>query len=234
MRYKKLNQNWNAHPNDPNLMLEKGDNYIEFSFELNPFLSDYIDEGDKGNLEFSNVLKYHIGITNDEGYLLGQHRYSNKELPWGEFYELFESDWLSHFPDNSIHLKSNSKQEELRHFIFFLRDETIECIAGDYLFSIRFKNEEQYKSKYPNEYFDHYLSMFSINQTELEESNFVNQLNLYLQFEGEAEFEDLRAEVNQIIKNGDLHWFLKQAKADKIENINMEILREIMNSIIKY
>ena len=234
MKYEKLNKRWNAEPNAPNLQIEKGEGYVELTFDLNPFVFDYIDEGDKGVIEFIEVQSFYKGTMNDEGYFAGNHRYSNEQLPWGEYYELYDSNWKNTFPEKAIILNANLSKSELRHFIFFLRDEEIECLATDYSFNLKFKDEEIYSKKYPNESFDHYLAMFGINQSDSTLSNFQNQIGLYLEFEGKDELQDLHKEVTQIVKNKDYSWFLKQAITDEIPNIDIKRLKEMMNSIISY
>ena len=104
----------------------------------------------------------------------------------------------------------------------------------DYFFHLKFKDEELYSEKYPHESFDHYLSMFGINQSDSTEINFQDQIKLFLEFEGEDEFNDLQEEVNRIVQNKDYNWYLKQAITDEIPNINMERLKGMMNSIIKH
>lgn len=234
MKFKKLNTNWNAEPNAPNLQIEEGEDYLELIFDINTFQFDYLDEGDKGAIEFVEVFRYFIGTTNADGYLKGEHRYSNEQLPWGEFYELLESNWRTEFPQNSEIINPNLDKSELRHFIIFFRDQEVECLANDCFFSLRFKDEELYREKYPNDYFDHYIAMFAANQPNTDVSNFSDQIELYLNFEGKDEFRELQNEVNQIMKNEDYKWFLKQAMADEIPNINLDKLRAMMNSIIDF
>jgi len=234
MKFEKLNKRWNAEPNAPNLEIEKGEDYIELTFDLNPFVFDYIDVGDKGVIEFQDVYKFYSGSMNDEGYFNGNHRYTNDKLPWGEFYELSQSNWQLEFPKDSNIFNSNVEKSEIRHFILFLRDQEIECLSTDYFFHIKFKHEEVYSKKYPNESFDHYLAMFGINQSDSTDKNFEDQIRLYIEFEGKDEFQDLKEEVSQIVRSNDYNWFLKQAIADEIPNINMLRLKGMMNSIIKH
>lgn len=208
MKYEKLNINWNAEPNAPEPQIEKGEGYVEFKFELNPFVFDYIDEGDIGILEFVEVNKLDFGTMNDEGYFMGQHRYNNDILPWGEFYELFESDWKYNFPKSAEIINQSLNDAELRHFIFFLRSHTIECLAIDFSFSVKFRNQTLYDEKYPNAIFDHYISMFSVNHNEINETNLKEFNSQYIGFEGIDEFKELQREVKLIKGNNDFNWFL--------------------------
>ena len=234
MKYTKLNNVWHAVRNVPNSIVNKYEDCVELIFDLNPFIYENIDEGDKGVLEFQEVYKFHNGTMNDEGYFNGNHRYKNDNLPWGEFYELSSSNWETEFPIQANVINDNIDKNELKHYIFFLRDQEIECLAMDYFFHLKFKDEELYSEKYPHESFDHYLSMFGINQSDSTEINFQDQIKLFLEFEGEDEFNDLQEEVNRIVQNKDYNWYLKQAITDEIPNINMERLKGMMNSIIKH
>jgi len=212
--------------------MEKGEGYVEFKFELNPFEFDFIDKGDIGILEFSEVYKVDFGTMNDEGYYMGQHRYNNDVLPWGEFYELIDSNWRTDFPKSSPIINSELDESELRHFIFFLRGNTIECLAIDYSFSMRFAKQSHYDAKYPNEYFDHYISMFSTNYSEIDENNLRDFNSQYIEFEGKEEFKELQFEVAKIKDNKDFDWYLKQAKADEIENVDLSSIKQIIDSVL--
>lgn len=118
MKYIKLNKNWNAEPNAPDPKISSIENGIELSFFLNPVF-EHIDNDETGKLEFYQVYAYRLGSTNEEGYFQGQFRYKNDQLPWGEFYELFDSKWDKDFPDDSIVLNESILKKEMRHFLFF-------------------------------------------------------------------------------------------------------------------
>lgn len=233
MRYEQLNKNWNAEPNAPEPQMEKGEGYVEFKFELNPFLFDYIDKGDKGVLEFAEVYKLDFGAMNDEGYFRGQHRFNNNILPWGEFYELFDSNWKIDFPKSSQIINSVIDKSKLRHFIFFLKDNTIECLSLDYSLSIQFADQSAFDKKYPNEYFNHYIAMFSVNHSEIKESSLIEFNNQYIQFEGRDEYQRLKNEVLKIKANNDFDWFLKQAKSNQIENATLDSIKKSIELILQ-
>lgn len=132
MNYIKLNNNWGAEPNVPEVQLKIEGNTIFLEFFLN---YEHTEEDDKGVLKFRNCHKYSFNSMNDEGYYLGQYRYKYTELPWGEFYKI-ETNWESDFPESSIELKELLNKDSLSHFIFFFRDNTFECVAENYEFSI--------------------------------------------------------------------------------------------------
>lgn len=70
---------------------------------------------------------------NDEGYYMGQYRYKHEQLPWGEFY-LLDRTSENDFPMSAVVLNSNPNWNILNHYIFFLKDDTFECIAENYSF----------------------------------------------------------------------------------------------------
>jgi len=133
MKYKKLNIDWDAEPNAPEVKLQTCGDKLKVSFFLNPFIYDDVHEEDKGELVFTDCFKYSFNSCNDEGYYNGQYRYQNDELPWGEFYEL-QHDWEKDFHDDFEILNPVLDKAQLRHFIFFFRDSTLECIARAFEF----------------------------------------------------------------------------------------------------
>ncbi len=131
-RFIKLNEGWNAEPNapDPTVKVSRTDVLLEFS--LNPFRFPECDADDRGTLRFSACSRYRLGGTNDEGWYRGQCRYSQIAPAWGEFYEISGTDVRVNEPKDwqIIDEASNSS----RHFLFYLRDGTFECIAMDWRF----------------------------------------------------------------------------------------------------
>lgn len=134
LQYKKLNDNWNAEPNAPYPKISIINNKLIVEFYLNPFIFKNISEGQKGRLTFINCNIYRLGSTNDEGFYKNQFRYSPRDIPWGEFYLLLNSDWANSFPEDKIILNSRLKSDDLKHYLFFFRDNTFECIAESYNF----------------------------------------------------------------------------------------------------
>ncbi|MFD2247012.1 hypothetical protein [Pontibacter ruber] len=134
MNYKKLNIDWNADPNAPEPYLSVSGKQVSLRFYLNPFLFDQIEKDGEGELIFLNCHKYSFNNCNDEGYLHGQYRYSNEQPPWGEFY-LLQTDWKYDFPMECTILEEKFSEDQMKHFIFFFRDNTFECVAEDYVFS---------------------------------------------------------------------------------------------------
>jgi len=135
MKCVKLNQNWNADPNSPEPKIKVLTNKVCLDFFLNYFIYDHINEGQMGQLVFNNCYCYRLGSPNDHGFYLNQFRYGPNDIKWGEFYELFDSNWQKDFPADKIILDKDFKlNSNLKHYLFFFRDNTFECIATGYEF----------------------------------------------------------------------------------------------------
>lgn len=140
MNFLKLNLGWGAEPNAPFPKVEvfKADSKISLTFYLNSFIYDDVNEEDQGILQFNNCLKYRLGPTNDEGFYSGKCRFSKTGVKWGDFYSILESNFKIDFPDDEVTIdKSLEDNKNLKHYLFYFRDETFECIAEDYSFSIK-------------------------------------------------------------------------------------------------
>lgn len=234
MKCVKLNKNWNAEPNAPNPTISEIDNGIELSFLLNPFEFEHIDNGEVGKLEFNNVYAYRLGSTNCEGYFHGQFRYKNEQLPWGEFYELFDSKWEQDFPNDKIIVQESINKKQLCHFIFFFRDNTFECLATEFKFTYNNNVIEILDEKYPKGYLNHYITMFASQFNTPSVDNFKIYTDLYIQMEGKKEFEDLKQELKDIIKNNDLHIYLKYANNYEFVDFKMKQLTDMIKVIQNY
>ena len=132
LSFRKLNEGWNAEPNAPfpRVAVLGGDVVIRFL--LNPFQFTNFAEDDEGLLRFINCSRYRLGSTNDEGWYRGQCRYSRLAPEWGEFYEITGPD--THLMDPTDWKIASSVSNPSRHFLFYFRDETFECIAADWTF----------------------------------------------------------------------------------------------------
>ena len=64
---------------------------------------------------------------------MGQCRYAGKAPAWGEFYEILGDDPARDSPDDWRVVGPD--RPTLRHFLFYLRDETFECMANDWRFT---------------------------------------------------------------------------------------------------
>jgi len=152
--FTKLNEGWNAEPNghNPKIIIQGSD--LVFEFLLNDLMFPKYKTAENGILRFSDCWRYRLGRTNDEGWYRGQCRFSRLAPKWGEFYEVHGDLLLDAVPDPSafsikymdriIQLKPYSLDwtiigkpaEVSRHFLFYLRDETFECDASGWEFSV--------------------------------------------------------------------------------------------------
>jgi hypothetical protein len=131
MKFTKLNRGWNADVGAPEENVVVAGDTVVVEFYLSYSSYKRFPENDKGKLTFTKCHKYSIKGTNDEGYYMGQHRYKDEELPWGEFYKL-ETNWRLDFAEEPIFLLEPANRAQLNHYIFFFRDNSFECVAADY------------------------------------------------------------------------------------------------------
>ncbi|MCR9240810.1 MAG: hypothetical protein NXH87_05465 [Rhodobiaceae bacterium] len=130
--FNKLNHRWNADPNDPYPSAQISGADVTVKFLLNIFLYPIFQEGETGSIIFKNCSKYRLGETNDEGWYLGQCRFSKLLPEWGEFYELSGDKHLLDAPNDWQEIAQ--APEAQRHYLFYFRDETFECVADRWEF----------------------------------------------------------------------------------------------------
>ena len=136
--FEQLNHGWNAEPNAPAPIIMIAGEDLLLQFFLNPFQFKQFEEEDVGVLRFHRCLRYRLGSTNDEGWYRGQCRYGRSAPAWGEFYELTGEDPYFNQPTDWVTIRQS--QDTPRHFLFYLRDETFECIASDWSFDLQASN----------------------------------------------------------------------------------------------
>lgn len=132
LRFDKLNADWNAEPNAPEPDVERLGDTIVLRFYLNHFLYPDFAEEEVGSLTFHGCCRWRLGPTNDEGWYMGQYRYSRVAPEWGEFYEIIGEDVARDIPTDWWRLGPDIPI--IRHFLFYLRDGTFECMAKDWKF----------------------------------------------------------------------------------------------------
>ena len=135
-RFTKLNVDWNAEPNAPYPKVRTAAQTLVLTFLLNPWEFPQFREGDRGELAFSACWRYRLGATNDEGWWRKQCRFSFLAPAWGEFYEVNGDLRLERLPDDSWVLLADPPSAETRHFLFYFRDETFECDASSWSFTV--------------------------------------------------------------------------------------------------
>ncbi len=151
--FTKLNENWNAEPTGQEPRISSKGSDLLFEFLLNDLMFPRYKTAEKGILRFSNCWRYRLGQTNDEGWYRGQCRFSRLAPEWGEFYEV-QGDLLLDAKPNpeafrvrGIQLSPFSLDWIIlgqpppgsRHFLFYLRDQTFECDALAWHFSVKWK-----------------------------------------------------------------------------------------------
>lgn len=132
LSFRKLNEGWNAEPNAPNPRVAISGRDLLLRFLLNPYRFKSFAEDDEGVLRFENCVRYRLGATNDEGWYRGQCRYSKLAPEWGEFYEIVGPD--PQLVDPTDWKLAGGVSTSSRHFLFYFRDGTFECVAADWIF----------------------------------------------------------------------------------------------------
>jgi hypothetical protein len=132
LTFAQQNLNWNADPNVPNPIAHVEGADVLLKFFLNSSIYDAFSEGDAGVLRFRDVERYRLGGTNDEGWYLGQCRFSAVAPAWGEFYKITGNDALLQQPTDWKRI--SQYQQHAQHFLFYFRDETFECRCRDWIF----------------------------------------------------------------------------------------------------
>ena len=129
--FTKLNESWNAYPNFTRCFVIQKDKDLILKFNLNPYIYNDINEGDFGKLTFKNCSKYRLGSANDEGFYMGQCRFSEVCPNWGEFYQV-EGDTNLLDKPTDWHTNNGSGNN---HYLFYMKDKTFECKADSWSFS---------------------------------------------------------------------------------------------------
>ena len=125
--FHKLNEGWNAEPSAPNPSVEVHDEDILLKFFVNPWQFPEFKEDEIGILRFVRCARYRLGRTNDEGWHLGQCRFSKVAPEWGELYLVQGDAALLDAPEDWQAVRPQSGAG--KHFLFYFRDETFECVA---------------------------------------------------------------------------------------------------------
>lgn len=127
--FMRLNETWNAEPNAPHEVVAVSGTTVRLEFFLNPWIYE-ANEGERRVLTFEECSMWRLGATNDEGWYAGQCRYGKTAPAWGEFYELLGDDDQLLGPID-WHRVTRLTPEK-RHFLFYLRDNTFECLASEW------------------------------------------------------------------------------------------------------
>lgn len=129
--FARLSEGWNADPNAPQPTVNVAGDEVCLGFVLNAFAYPGFQVGQCATLRFRGASRWRLGPPNDEGWYAGQCRFSHLAPAWGELYEV-TGDWLLNQAPSGWHCVAGSSSSPLRHFLFYLRDETFECSADDW------------------------------------------------------------------------------------------------------
>ena len=125
-----LNQGWNADPNAPEPLIERHGSDLRLSFRINAFQYPQFAEGQVASIRFLGCWRHRLGATNDEGWYMGQCRFSRLAPAWGEFYEVTGDLLLEAKPLEWV--VSGPATAHTHHYLFYFRDSTFECDATSF------------------------------------------------------------------------------------------------------
>jgi hypothetical protein len=124
-----LNHGWNADPNSPEPHVTVVDGDVVVTFFVNAFQFPEFTEGTKATIRFKSCQRYRIGPTNDEGWYMGQCRFSKLVPQWGEFYQLAGDSDILLAPNDWSVVQPETGSGSMEHYLFYFKDETFECVA---------------------------------------------------------------------------------------------------------
>ncbi|QUS56855.1 hypothetical protein [Pseudovibrio brasiliensis] len=127
--FSRLNEGWNADPNDAGLRLEQIGSTLLASMRPNFFMHSQYKEVSEIIVSFADCSMYRVTGVNDEGWYKGQCRFSGLAPSWGEFYEISGNTR----DDMNPTLWTSIEGKGTRHFHFYLKDEALEVKARDWL-----------------------------------------------------------------------------------------------------
>lgn len=123
--FTRLNEDWNAHPNDVGLKIEQCGETLLAHMRPNPYVYRAYEKISEITVRFKDCARYRITPVNDHGWYEGQCRFSGLAPSWGEFYEISGNTRDDMDPTSWITMKGSGE----RHFHFYLRDEALEVKA---------------------------------------------------------------------------------------------------------
>ena len=111
------------------LRLEQSGDELVARMKPNPYIYRQYEKIPEITVRFKNCSDYRVTSVNDEGWYLGECRFSGLAPKWGEFYEV-----LGNTRDNinsTPWIKMGGVG--MRHFHFYLKDESLEIKAQDWV-----------------------------------------------------------------------------------------------------
>ena len=128
----RLNLDWNADPNDPCPTIRTNGSTLALSFIPNALQFPSFVGVARSAVILEGCSRYRRTRVNDEGWYLGQCRFSWLAPRWGEFYQINGDtrDDTERTPWKVI----ATDLPGVLHFHFYLRDETFEAKATRWSF----------------------------------------------------------------------------------------------------
>ncbi|MEJ2564473.1 MAG: hypothetical protein P8164_01150 [Gammaproteobacteria bacterium] len=125
----RLNDGWNAEPYSPQPRVSMQGHDLLLQFLVNAMQFTEFMEGERGMLRFAGCRRYRLGPPSDDDWYDGRCRFSKLAPEWGEFFVVQGDAMLLDAPQDWQSVAP--KQGDGRHFLFYLRDNTFECVADD-------------------------------------------------------------------------------------------------------
>jgi hypothetical protein len=135
-KFVQLNNGWNADPNAPELSVLVAGPDVSITFFVNAFQFLEFSEGTKATLRFKNCQRFRDGPTNDEGWHMGQCRFSRLAPTWGEFYAVSGDPHLLAAPLDWVVNDGATPTGSATHYLFYFKDSTFECVANDWVLEL--------------------------------------------------------------------------------------------------
>lgn len=126
-KFVRLNLDWNADPNAPEPEVVRRGDHLLLTFGVNAFLFPQYAEGARMCVVFRNCWRYRLGPTNDEGWYMGQCRFSRLAPVWGEFYQVDGNLLLDAASEKWLTI--GVPRPTSHHYLFYMKDATFECDA---------------------------------------------------------------------------------------------------------
>ncbi|WP_141246494.1 hypothetical protein [Actibacterium ureilyticum] len=126
--FHRLNTDWNAHPNAPDVQIHADDAALYVRFRPNAYMYRAYSGTAWVTLRFADCSRYRQTPINDHGWYGGKCRFSGAGLDWGEFYEITGETADARDPTPWVHVAGQGT----RHFHFYFRDDALEVKARDW------------------------------------------------------------------------------------------------------
>lgn len=232
MKKSKLNSNWQINQSNSNTKIELEDDLLTITFDLESKGFNHVEEGDSGKLKFYNVFAYRTKSITEEEYKEGGYRFKQKQLPWGQLYEIEDNKLIKDFPKDRIIGDEENGTSNPSMYVLFTENQIIECLASHLNFE--FGLIDEIESKYPKAYFKHFITMYASQFKNVSADNFRLFIGLYLQLHKRDSFANLKDELRLIKMNNDQNLFIKLAQQSELNTFSEKHLKILLTVIKNY